>query len=88
MNTNWFKAVWEIIVGLCQNHVKHKLILLAKCRIVVGDAFAHPSRQAPPPPTTYAMGTGSFPGVKRPGRGVDHPPPSSAEVKEKVQLYL
>ena len=26
------------------------------------------------------MGTGSFPGVKRPGRGVDHPPPSSAEV--------
>ena len=30
----------------------------------------------------------SFPGVKRPGRGVDHPPPSSAEVKERVQLYL
>ena len=23
-----------------------------------------------------AMGTGSFPGVKRPGRGVDHSPPS------------
>ena len=30
----------------------------------------------------------SFPGVKRPERGVDHPPPSSAEVKERVQLYL
>jgi len=30
----------------------------------------------------------SFPGVKRPGRGVDHPPPSSAEVKERVELYL
>jgi len=28
------------------------------------------------------MGTGSFPGVKRPGRGADHPSPSSAEVKE------
>jgi len=27
------------------------------------------------------MNTGSFPGVKRPGRGVDHPPTSSAEVK-------
>ena len=26
----------------------------------------------------------SFPGVKRPGRGVDHPPPSGAEVKERV----
>jgi len=34
------------------------------------------------------LGTGSFPGVKRPGRGVDHPPTSSAEVKERVQLYL
>jgi hypothetical protein len=28
----------------------------------------------------------SFPGVKRPGRGVDHPSPSSAEVKERVEL--
>jgi len=26
--------------------------------------------------------------VKRPGRGVDHPTPSSAEVKEKVVFYL
>jgi hypothetical protein len=24
-----------------------------------------------------------FPGVKRPGRGADHPPPSSAEVKKE-----
>jgi hypothetical protein len=31
--------------------------------------------------------TGSFPGVKRPGRGADHPPLSSAEVKERVELY-
>jgi len=29
-----------------------------------------------------------FPGVKRPGRGVDHPPTSSTEVKEGVKLYL
>ena len=28
-------------------------------------------------------GTGLFPGVKRPGRGVDHPLPYSAEVKIK-----
>jgi hypothetical protein len=39
-------------------------------------------------PASYTMGTGSFPGVMRPGRGVDHPPPSSAKVKERVQLYL
>jgi hypothetical protein len=29
-----------------------------------------------------------FPGVKLPGRGVDHPPPSSAEVTERIELYL
>ena len=34
------------------------------------------------------MGTGTFPGVKQPGRGFDHPTPFSAEVKEKVGLYL
>jgi hypothetical protein len=39
-------------------------------------------------PTSYTMGTGSSPGVKWPGRGVDHPPPSSAEVNVKVGLYL
>jgi len=39
-------------------------------------------------PASYTMGTGSFPGVKRSGLGVDHPPPSSTEVKEKVELYL
>ena len=26
--------------------------------------------------------------VKLPGRGVDHPPPSSAEVEERVELYI
>jgi hypothetical protein len=32
---------------------------------------------------------GFFPGVKRTGRGVDHPPTSSsAEVKERVEIYL
>jgi len=33
------------------------------------------------------MGTGSFPGVKRPRRGVDHLTLYSAEVKEGVELY-
>jgi hypothetical protein len=33
------------------------------------------------------MGTGAFPGIKRPERGVDHPP-HNTEVKEKVMLYL
>ena len=34
------------------------------------------------------MGPGSFPGIKRPGRGVNHPSPSSAWVEERVKLYL
>jgi hypothetical protein len=38
-------------------------------------------------PASYPMGIrGSFPGVKRPGREADHSPPSSAEVKEWVEL--
>jgi len=29
------------------------------------------------------MGTGSFPGVKRPGRGVDHPPHLALRLKKE-----
>jgi len=39
-------------------------------------------------PASYKMGTGSLPGVKLPWRGTDQPPPSSAKVKERVELYL
>ena len=40
------------------------------------------------PPTFYTMGIRSFTAVKRPGRGVELPPPSSTEVKERAELYL
>ena len=51
--------------------------------------FPHPSRQAlgPTQPPIQWIPVLSR-GVKRPGRGVDHAPPSSAEVKEIVELYL
>jgi hypothetical protein len=39
-------------------------------------------------PASYTVSTGSFPGIKRPGHGVQHLPLSSAEVKERVELYL
>jgi len=39
-------------------------------------------------PTCYTKGIGSFPAVKRRGRDVDLPLSSSAEVNEKVELYL
>jgi hypothetical protein len=49
---------------------------------------SHPDRPWGPPNLLYNGYRVSFPGVKRPGRGVDHPPPSSAEVKERVEVYL
>jgi hypothetical protein len=40
-------------------------------------------------PASYPMGTGgSFPVVNRPDREADHSRPSSAEVKECVELYV
>jgi len=35
-------------------------------------------------PASRTMDIGTYQGVNRPGRGVDHPPPSRAEVKERV----
>jgi hypothetical protein len=51
-------------------------------RIII--IIIHPSRPAlGPHPASYSMGTASFR-----GRGVDYPSPSSAEVKERVELYI
>ena len=50
----------------------------------VAARFSAPVQNGPGAhPASYRMDTGSFPRVKRPGRDVDHPPSSSAEVKEK-----
>ena len=47
-----------------------------------------PNQPWSPPSLLYNWYRLSFAGVKRLGRGVDHPPASSAEVKERVELYL
>jgi len=39
-------------------------------------------------PASYTTGTGSFLGVKRLGRGVDHQSPFSAEVQERADIYF
>ena len=58
-------------------------------RIPVGVRFSAFVQTGPGThPASYTMGTGSFLGMKRPGHGVDLPSPSSAEVKERVELYL
>ena len=40
-----------------------------------GARFSAPVQDGPGAhPASYTMGTGSFPGLKRPGRDFDHPP--------------
>jgi hypothetical protein len=57
--------------------------------IPVGVRFSAPIQTGPRAlPASYTMGTRSFSGVKRPGHGVDHPPPSSAKVKGRIGLYF
>ena len=54
-----------------------------------GQRFSAPVQTGPGAhPDSCTMGTGSFPGVKRPGRGADHPPPSKRRGHERVELYL
>jgi len=36
-----------------------------------------------PDPASHTMGTGSFPGLKRPGRGVDHPSNLAPRLKKE-----
>jgi len=55
----------------------------------MGARFSAPVQSGPgASPAFCTVGTGSLPAVRRPGRCVNHPPPSSAEVKEIVELYL
>ena len=54
-------------------------------RIPVGGRFSAPVQTGPGvQPASYTMGTGSFPGVKRPGRGVARPHLGPGLKKEHV----
>ena len=54
-----------------------------------GEIFrTRPDRPWGPPSPLYNGYRVSFAGVKRPGRGVEHPPTSNAEVKERVELHI
>ena len=57
--------------------------------ILVWSRFSTPVQTGPGThPSAYTRGTVSFPEVKRPGRGIDHPPTSIDKVKERIELYL
>jgi len=54
-----------------------------------GARFSTPIQTGPGAhPASYTNGTGSIPVVNWLRHGVDHPPPSNAEVKERVELYI
>jgi hypothetical protein len=53
-----------------------------RARIPVEARFSAPVQTGPGAhPASYTMGTCSFPRVKRPGRGVDHPPHLAPRLK-------
>ena len=55
--------------------------------ILAGARFSAPVRTGPEAQLhSYTVGTGSFPELERTGRAVNHPAPSSAEVKEREEL--
>ena len=55
----------------------------------VGRDFPHPFRPPQHPPSLPYNGyRASLPGVNGPGRGADHPPTSSTEVKKRIQLHF
>ena len=78
--------------GLCLHHGRRQEYSAIKCRQPLmiesrwsgAEGFSAPVQTGPwGPPGSYTMGTGSFPGVERPGCGVDHQPSSSAEFKNR-----
>jgi hypothetical protein len=53
-------------------------------RILLGARFSAPVHTGSEAHTvSYTTGTGSFPGLKRPGRGVDHPPHLAPRLKKE-----
>ena len=71
---------WPLCIHRPGKHSQYSDLLWAgrsKDRIPVGDViFSTPIQaSAGAHPASHTMDTGSFSGVKRPGRGNDHPPP-------------
>jgi predicted RNase H-like nuclease len=56
--------------------------------LVEGEIFRTVQTGAGVHPASYTMRTGSFSGKNRPGRGVDHPPPSSAGQRKSRAIHL
>ena len=58
-------------------------------RIPLGTTFYAPVQTCPRAHSaSYAVSTPSFLGVKRPEPGINHPPTSNVEVKERIELCI
>jgi hypothetical protein len=75
-----FSTTVRLSIYHCPHNDKAKGLPLSRIEPVQAGPGAYP------PSSTIR--TGSFPGVKQPGRSVNPPSPSSAEIKERVELYL
>jgi hypothetical protein len=77
---------WSYYVNIWHNNSGHTHVGIESR---LGRAFPYMSRPAlgtTQSPIQWVQGLSR--GAKRPRRGVDHPPPSSTEVKERVKPYL
>ena len=93
LETSWNIRPWPT-GGLLRQKQSNLLLWLATGRTVWesnpdgGEIFrTRPDRHWGPPSLLYNGRRLSFAGLKRPGRGVDHPPSSSAVIKEGIELY-
>jgi hypothetical protein len=72
LNTSSVVSATELGTGRSGNRIPVRARFLAP---VQTDPGTHPA--------SYTMGTGSFPGSKRPGRGVDQQPHLASGLKKK-----
>jgi hypothetical protein len=93
---NTFRIIFPLIVLRTRNvsdksyrgnenkHFMFKRAGRSGDRILLRARYSAPVQTGPGShPAFYTMGTGSFPGIKLPGRDVDHPPLPCAKVKKE-----
>jgi hypothetical protein len=78
-----FSVGWDSVVGVA-THYRLDSLGIKSSRV----NFLHPSRQVMGPTQSPLHWVLVFSPVKQPGHGIDHQPPCSAEVKERVELYI
>jgi hypothetical protein len=71
---------WDSSVGIATRYGLDGPVIESRC----GARFFAPLQTGPGAhPAPYTVGSGSFLGVKRPGRGVDHPPQLALRLRKE-----